>query len=989
MDENALQTIVVERDGCNLPGAVTRLVAASGDVHIVLSSTDRAAAIELALPSIGALRIRLVGYGPRDLVPANLLDALVSREVREVERVLVDESVSIVRTVPHRPLEGFASTTLMIAPRAVVPALNGARRRVFGNLLQLRDDGCAADLVLVGTNRDLALPAPLLQQVCPRVIFVKRGKAIWPANTLLTYGIDRTRAYFSSDATRAPRFEERWHTYAQGTVRNSIERLVSNGGYATIIVNYAWMLGVVSDKAMQTRQLVVDTHDVQHARHASSQTPTGRRGDRKEREMALEIQALSNCGLILAISENDAQTFASMLGEDAPIQLLRPDFSYAIQDTRRPQSTPETFGFVGSNMIGNVRALEIIRKDWWPTLSRSYPNARLRIAGTICDSPIAKGFAGEVDTVERLGVVPSLSTFYATTDVLLNPAVVRGGLLYKNVEAAVAGSLVVTTPLGAAAWGPFECGVVVPPDGDLTRLIAEAWPNTNVYTTRARGLHSGGPRLSTRLGTTIPESSHRVLLQVGDIHENFERCLPLAKQLVRRGYQPIFLVYARENRTYFWLRGFDAVSLNDYDVTLAQLPKLGRDCVTTLLTGRAGHACDLTDALRTEFARGEASAGHLLGICRNRLRVEGLLADIGPYSVGIWNGYTGHVANLLRLAAPQHGSKVFYLERSHLAGHVFVDPFGVNGFSLCRQQVLVNTTHSSFSDRRATLDRPSSKILVPLQVAGDTNLVLHGHGYTRPCQLVAEARKLFPQSQLIVRRHPEERPDRQPPDDAFREYSAYISTGASLAEDLEEADAVVTVNSTVGLEALVAGVPVIALGAATYTNKGVTALQIDPVGAQLLTQMLGVAHVTQGDPLPTSLEPMFPPRDGRAEHSARAKEVYAALSRLLALGPPAKLTLPARLPRFGLTYRTNAVEPSEPWLLEQLTQAWSTVGLDLAELPIERGGEEMVLHLGIRSVALDKHGCPAALAPPPSSDWLRVGLAGLERRLTAPRLEPR
>lgn len=122
---------------------------------------------------------------------------------------------------------------------------------------------------------------------------------------------------------------------------------------------------------------------------------------------------------------------------------------------------------------------------------------------------------------------------------------------------------------------------------------------------------------------------------------------------------------------------------------------------------------------------------------------------------------------------------------------------------------------------------PQRFVFLPLQVQKDSQLILHsplvGNDMSRLLGLLhAALREVDPGMRIVVKLHPRERWDRQSRyADLIREYpDVLFIRHHRMAELLEKAAAVVTVNSTVGFEAFLYDKPVIALGHNFYTAPG-------------------------------------------------------------------------------------------------------------------------------------------------------------------------
>ncbi|HUW58892.1 MAG TPA: glycosyltransferase [Planctomycetota bacterium] len=120
---------------------------------------------------------------------------------------------------------------------------------------------------------------------------------------------------------------------------------------------------------------------------------------------------------------------------------------------------------------------------------------------------------------------------------------------------------------------------------------------------------------------------------------------------------------------------------------------------------------------------------------------------------------------------------------------------------------------------------PGQFIFLPLQVHDDTQIIVHSPLIRSMEDLVDETLEALPEGwPLVVKSHPA--------DEGRRDYRVieemlegpahhFLRTGDTL-ELVKRSSCVVTVNSTVGLEALALGKPVVVLGDAVYAGRGIT-----------------------------------------------------------------------------------------------------------------------------------------------------------------------
>ncbi|PVY78310.1 capsular polysaccharide biosynthesis protein [Tamilnaduibacter salinus] len=235
---------------------------------------------------------------------------------------------------------------------------------------------------------------------------------------------------------------------------------------------------------------------------------------------------------------------------------------------------------------------------------------------------------------------------------------------------------------------------------------------------------------------------------------------------------------------------------------------------------------------------------------------RGFLNDLGANAVMTWNGallVTGALAD----AAKELGLESFYLERGLLPRSLVFDPCGVNNESslagegwlsnaprepdeaevnalkaYCKTikttgQSIVNTASQRQAESVYTeldLDPRRPVVLLPLQIESDSNIINNSPFFKSMERLIQDVRETLSDSdaQLIVRPHPEDRLRRDTIEALCEGPDVRCCWDLSLSSLLDVTQLVVVINSTVGLEALMQNIPVVALGRSIYDRKGFT-----------------------------------------------------------------------------------------------------------------------------------------------------------------------
>jgi len=201
--------------------------------------------------------------------------------------------------------------------------------------------------------------------------------------------------------------------------------------------------------------------------------------------------------------------------------------------------------------------------------------------------------------------------------------------------------------------------------------------------------------------------------------------------------------------------------------------------------------------------------------------------------IGVWNGKKFRQA-ILVLAIKANGKQVIFFERGPLPGYSAIDPKGVNFYSSIPNSLGFYQTRTlkksapgliSAASHSRPAYLPDKYVLVPFQVVEDSNIYLHSKWVRTMRQLFSmceQVSKILPDDIVFVfKEHPachENYDDlRQCQSNQLRFIDEF-----STSELVDYADAVLTVNSTVGIEGLMHGLPVIVLGDALFGVEGIS-----------------------------------------------------------------------------------------------------------------------------------------------------------------------
>jgi len=152
---------------------------------------------------------------------------------------------------------------------------------------------------------------------------------------------------------------------------------------------------------------------------------------------------------LITMSEEDKRFIEQELGIKKNISVVANgvDLEFFSKVKKSLPKDP-TVLFVGTfKWLPNIEAVDEIVRKIWPGVSRSIPQAKLKIVGFSPTDKI-KSY-GENPSIEVLGGIDDIRDAFATAHVLLAPIRSGKGTRYKVLEAMITGTPVVATTLAA------------------------------------------------------------------------------------------------------------------------------------------------------------------------------------------------------------------------------------------------------------------------------------------------------------------------------------------------------------------------------------------------------------------------------------------------------------------------------------------------------------------------------------------------------------
>ncbi len=227
-----------------------------------------------------------------------------------------------------------------------------------------------------------------------------------------------------------------------GLVRGLLDAI----DYAAVIASYAWTAPMFDGLASPVLR-VVDLHDVLSLHVERCEQATG---DVAPFSMHADTERFlwQHWDVLLAITDQEARLVAPSLRPSQ--RLMTVPHGVPALDLGAPAS--DSLVYIGSDNHSNQAAVRWLLEDVWPRVLAVKPQARLRIAGPICE-PMQRTPLRSTPNVEWAGFVDRPADELAAASVCVAPYLYGSGLKIKVVEAAGAGRAIVTTTAGAEGSG--------------------------------------------------------------------------------------------------------------------------------------------------------------------------------------------------------------------------------------------------------------------------------------------------------------------------------------------------------------------------------------------------------------------------------------------------------------------------------------------------------------------------------------------------------
>jgi len=248
------------------------------------------------------------------------------------------------------------------------------------------------------------------------------------------------------------------------------------------------------------------------------------------------------------------------------------------------------------------------------------------------------------------------------------------------------------------------------------------------------------------------------------------------------------------------------------------------------------------------------------------LRALALVEREQPTTVIMWNG-SHRYCQLLRSVLPV-GCRTFFFENGLLPNTTTLDPQGVNFHNSVPREAEFYRRYQAPADAataqttlvprkpRSTgvepIELPEHFVFIPFQDDRDTQVRLFSPWVGNMCELFALGERLAAETGMIVvfKEHPSSRESYPQLHQRCHERLLFAN-GNSTQELIQSSEFVITLNSTVGLESLLLGKPVLTLGQAFFNIPGLV------MHADSAAELMEIARIFPDWPLEACIREHF------------------------------------------------------------------------------------------------------------------------------------
>jgi hypothetical protein len=323
---------------------------------------------------------------------------------------------------------------LVVAPYGIVPAHDGSKAHTEAHIRQLKDLGHEVWYLGLGLPSDEAaamrnawqgrfVHAPFLRWNLRR----PHWKAVW------NFVCKNIRERFGQQPHVDTWYQAQWTDVAS--------ELANRVRFDYVLVHYIFITQVFKAFPSNVRR-IIDTHDscANLIQRLAAKGVVGRRWSCSSRG---EAMALRRGEYIVANQPAEGKIFKDCLGAHAKVVTV----GHSCDWQPLPEAPNTSIGFLASGNPMNQTGLTWFMKECWPLIRSALPQARLLLAGPICDT---HGAWLDASGVKLLGRVAHIRNFHEQTTIEINPVSAGAGLKIKTMESLAFGRAVVSVTEGVA-----------------------------------------------------------------------------------------------------------------------------------------------------------------------------------------------------------------------------------------------------------------------------------------------------------------------------------------------------------------------------------------------------------------------------------------------------------------------------------------------------------------------------------------------------------
>lgn len=227
---------------------------------------------------------------------------------------------------------------------------------------------------------------------------------------------------------------------------------ISGRNYRAVLLNYAThthYFELFDEKTIK----ILDTHDRLSNRYKIFTDHGEKPAGWKSLTPSDEKKAINKADVVWAITENEKDHFISMAESRMPRVLTVPHLTTFRPIISSDESDKKNILVVSGKGKINISGINWFLDNVWPEVVDQIPDAKLLVAGSICEK---KEELISKENVHYWGRYNQPEEVYTKADICINPMLYGTGLKIKTLEALSFGKRIVSTREGAAGLLRFS-----------------------------------------------------------------------------------------------------------------------------------------------------------------------------------------------------------------------------------------------------------------------------------------------------------------------------------------------------------------------------------------------------------------------------------------------------------------------------------------------------------------------------------------------------